>query len=132
MLFSIYHHWWDRGISEDKIIYLNDSLNKCFQCSAFVLQNHFIEFADKKIFHLNNYSLLNSSTKKMKFDFIILSNNLKVSLNDLVKKFEAKEIIIDSSNSFYKASKWLKEAEQLHIQCYSVLHRGAFVFEIKS
>src|SRR5207237_4431246 len=94
--------------------------------------NHFIEFDGRKILNFNNTALLNYSAEKIKLDFIILSDNLKVSLYDLTKKFDTHQIIIDSSNSYYKASKWLKEAEALHISCYSVLLKGAYIFNARS
>jgi competence protein ComEC len=130
MLFNVYHHWWEQGINEEKVKYLNSPTDSCFQCNNIILRNHFIEFAGSKILHLNSLSLLNYSGDKIKIDFIILSNNLQVSLKQLVRKFEVRKIIIDSSNSPYKASKWMKEAEDLEINCYSVLQQGAFIFNV--
>ena len=132
MLFSVYHHWWERGINEDKVTCCNDSTNTCFQYNSIAFKKQFIEFAGNKILHLNSPSLLNYNSQQMKFDFIILSNNLRTSLKDVIKKFSAKQIIIDSSNSLYKASKWMEEAKQLRVPCYSVMKSGAFIFDADS
>jgi competence protein ComEC len=56
---------------------------------------------------------------------MILSNNAVKSLST-VANTKAKEFVVDSSNSFYRADKLLREAESHKIKIFSVLHHGAF------
>jgi competence protein ComEC len=59
-------------------------------------------------------------------DMIIIRNNAVKDLNELAS-FQIKDnIIIDSSNSFYRATHLVAQASQRLVPVYSVLHRGAF------
>ncbi len=62
---------------------------------------------------------------KLAIDYLIISNNAVKDLSS-VKDTEAKAFVVDSSNSFYRADKLLKEAEQYRLRIHSVLHQGAF------
>jgi competence protein ComEC len=126
MLFSIYHDWWNKGIDEKTVTYVQDDTK--YLSSDFVsIKNNLIQFNSKNILHLSNTNVLNHLKANPKLDLVILSNNLKLSLSDLLKKVKVSQIIIDSSNSYYKTKRWLKEAEQLKVNCYSVFEKGAFV-----
>lgn len=63
---------------------------------------------------------------KLDVDYMIISNNAVKNLTEVTAKVHAKEIILDSSNSFYNADKLLSESKKLNIEIFSVLHRGAF------
>jgi competence protein ComEC len=62
----------------------------------------------------------------LKVDYLIISNNAIKNLSAVVSVIEAKEFIVDSSNSFYRAERLLREAEKYGIEIFSVLHHGAF------
>jgi len=59
-------------------------------------------------------------------DYLIISNNAIKNLSAVVSEIEAKEFIVDSSNSFYRAERLLLDAEKYGIEIFSVLHQGAF------
>lgn len=61
----------------------------------------------------------------IKVDLVIIGHNA-TSLKTLKDNINFDEIILDSSNSFYFAEEMLREAKQLDIKVYSVLHNGAF------
>jgi len=59
-------------------------------------------------------------------DYLIISNNSIKNLSAVVSEIDAKEFIVDSSNSFYRAEGLLREAEKYGVEIFSVLHQGAF------
>jgi len=63
---------------------------------------------------------------KLDVDYMIISNNAVRDLGEVMKKVHPKEIIMDSSNSFYAAGKILLESQELNVEIFSVLHQGAF------
>ncbi len=78
--------------------------------------------------------VLNQSTftlpNDLKVDYLIVSQNAIKDLTAIQNHIQADKIIFDSSNSFYHIDKMLKQAKELHINVYSVLHNGAF--EVKT
>ncbi|HEY9045818.1 MAG TPA: ComEC/Rec2 family competence protein [Ohtaekwangia sp.] len=71
-----------------------------------------------------------SMPSHIQVDYLIISNNAVKDLAALLKQVEASEIILDSSNSYYFASKLLKQASAQNIRIHSVWHTGAFSVEI--
>ena len=80
------------------------------------------------ILHLKNNQILKyNSDKKLKTNYIILSKNAEISIQELSSYFEFGMIIFDSSNSFYTIRKWKSDCEKLGIKCHDVLEKGAYV-----
>jgi hypothetical protein len=67
-----------------------------------------------------------------RIDFLVLSQNTKVKLGDLLRKAKPKQIIIDSSNSPYKDKQWTKIAREMCVPVYSVLTSGALVYSLNA
>jgi competence protein ComEC len=62
----------------------------------------------------------------LEVDYVIIRNNAIVDLNKLLPAIKPREIIIDSSNSFYHANRLLEQAGDLAVSVHSVLHAGAY------
>ncbi len=62
----------------------------------------------------------------IKVDFVIISNNAVKNLQALEKNIQMDQLIVDSSNSIYTATKLLEQAANTKSKTYSVLHQGAF------
>ncbi len=67
--------------------------------------------------------------KKLDIDYVILSNKYQASLRHLGKLFRFKTIVFDSSISYSKRKKWIKEAQELGINFYDVSQQGAFILQ---
>lgn len=67
--------------------------------------------------------------KNINLDYVVLGNN---AISDIhkISSLKCKKLILDSSNSFYFASRMLKKTEKLPFETYSVLHQGAFVTKL--
>jgi competence protein ComEC len=80
------------------------------------------------ILHLRNNQILNHySVEKLKTDYIILSKNAEIRIEELSSYFEFEMIIFDSSNSFYKIRNWKNDCEKLGIKCHDVIEKGAYI-----
>ncbi len=125
MMFNIVHYWWDCGLDENDVV-INPG-----DVSRFFLRRNFLVFQNKTILLLNDASLLKKNIPVPCVDYLILSKNLKVKLEEVVKKVKFKQLIIDSSNSLSRTDRWITEAKQLGVDCYSVQHSGAFVIRFR-
>jgi len=65
----------------------------------------------------------------MEVDYIVLSGNSIRDIRELTQ-LTFKQLIIDSSNSMYTATKIMEQANELNWPVYSVLHQGAFVTKL--
>lgn len=110
--------------------YLPDDSLVAAQSVAFY--KNFLKIGSKRFFIVRNKEITHwASPKKFKVDGIILSNNVRVRIADLLKLFETRQIIIDSSNSWYQEKFWLSECQGLKIKCHAVTRHGAFILDLK-
>jgi competence protein ComEC len=93
-------------------------------------KNKFFRYNGLKFLLLDSQVVFVPLKKKIILDYIILSKNTAVSLQQLLQTFECKQFIIDASNSLWKIGKWKKDLERLHLPFYSVPEKGAFIIEI--
>jgi competence protein ComEC len=76
---------------------------------------------------LNN---INYNSPKLAFEYLVVRNNYKQGLRNLVQKINFKKLIIDGSNNFYNAATLEKEAIELGIDFHSTRTMGAFVVDL--
>jgi len=86
-----------------------------------------LHWQEKSILRITDGKAIPSQTK---VDYLIISNNAIRNLASLLKQIDASEIILDSSNSYYFATKLLAQASQLNVRVHSVWHEGAFSVQI--
>lgn len=68
----------------------------------------------------------------MAVDLLVIGNNALTDLERIADKVTFRKVVLDSSNSFFFASRFL-EATKLHkLDVHSVLHQGAFVTKIEN
>lgn len=63
---------------------------------------------------------------RLSVDYLIISNNALKDIKLLAAHIDAKQILLDSSNTYYFATKLLEDAAPLGLRVHSVWHRGAF------
>jgi competence protein ComEC len=129
--FNILPYWGVCGFTKDgiKIVERN---NQKLSINTMWYQNNTIRFRDKTILIVSDTNIVNRGEWfPVGIDYLILSGNVKVMLTELIKKFRFKNLVIDSSNSYYQSVCWRKEANLLGIGCYSVPESGAFVAQFR-
>ncbi|MDX9695488.1 MAG: ComEC/Rec2 family competence protein [Bacteroidales bacterium] len=89
-------------------------------------------------YFFNNKRIIQINTDKLKkfavespiiVDYLILSENINMSISDLQKYFTCKQVIFDSSNQLFRVNQWKKDCELLGQAYHSVSHQGAFVIK---
>jgi len=101
-----------------------DSLAVVFQ------HNLFFQFKNVRVLIIDKSIILNTVQDKMKLDLIIISKNPRINITQLVKVFNCKQFVFDSSNPIWKIRKWQQECRSLQLNDYSVPESGAFIYNI--
>lgn len=140
LTFHLKNNWIRAGLDKEKVVSVKE-LNKTINLKTlytinntrlFVRQN-FISFYHHRIYYINDNSIKEfNPDKKVDVDYVIISNNARIKLSDIVKRLKFKTIIIDSSNSNYKTDNWLNEALEAGINTFSVRDKGAFYLDFSS
>ncbi len=87
-------------------------------------------FLNKQFLLLDEALPVAASSPKQQIDVLILSKNPKIYLSKLTQCFRLKQVVIDGSVPPWKAALWKKDCDSLHIPCYDVSEKGAFVLNL--
>ena len=125
LLFHVKHNWWELGLNNNKII--SDNL----ETKLFQNKNNFIQFLNKKMLILKTaIEFKEKNENKLDLDYLIVSNNAQMSMQEINHLFRVKKIIFDSSNSEYQLRKWKKECVAMNQEYTSVTDSGALEIEL--
>ena len=70
-------------------------------------------------------NLKKNNSEPFSLDYLIVSKNVKMSVQEMKRLFRANKIIFDSSNSNYQIIKWKKECKVLEQEYFDVMNEGA-------
>lgn len=99
--------------------------------SGLFAKENFFKFYKTNIGWINNHTELSEfSSCKIKLDYIIISDNPKIKIRDILNRFEVKVLIIDSSNSVYKARQFTEQCTELGVDYHAVFKSGAFIADL--
>lgn len=62
-----------------------------------------------------------------KIDIAILAKNPKLYISTLMNVFDIEQVVIDGSVPSWKARLWQHDCDSIHLRCYNVSEKGAFV-----
>ncbi|MGC1242393.1 MAG: ComEC/Rec2 family competence protein [Chryseosolibacter sp.] len=68
----------------------------------------------------------------LEVDCLVIANNAVHSIGDLQARVKFTSVVLDSSNSFLFASRFLREAKLYNLEVHSVLHQGAYISRIEN
>ncbi|MCF8298906.1 MAG: ComEC family competence protein [Saprospiraceae bacterium] len=122
--FNVKNNWTNCGIIDYNFI--NDSI-KYFTKGNFCKRNNYLSFYNKRVAILNKNEELKHSNKNLKIDYLIVSGNPDIKIENILEFYQPELIIFDSSNKFWVIDKWKTECEMLNVNFYSVNDSGAFV-----
>lgn len=93
--------------------------------------NGFIPIPNKRILLLSD-NFLNSTDVDLhlKADIIILSKDTSFSIQQIVRLFKPKVILLDNTIPSYTKKRWKKESESLGVQSHDVADDGAFIINL--
>ena len=91
--------------------------------------NRFL-FHDKRIVLVDSIPILSGNFKKLKVDYLVIRDNPKFSIADLLRFYEPDLILFDGSNSIYRTDKWIAECKAAGVESYSLKDKGAYVVDL--
>ncbi len=128
--FHLQNNWCKSGMNKTTMFDLSLFKNKDIKTNVFYKKDNFIQFYDKKIAVINNKNKDLTSSHTINVDYLIIADNIRTKISDLLNQYNAKQIIIDSSNSLWNTNRLIEECKERDIKCYSVLKSGAFVVNV--
>lgn len=134
--FSAKNNWLKKGLDKEKYVNLSSggesilsNISKIDNRSIF-FKKKFIAYDGLRIFVLDDSFrplICDESFEKIKLDFIILSNNPDLKLEEIALYFDFKKIIVDSSNSMKSIEKWLTQNVEAKYNMHVVKSDGAYI-----
>jgi competence protein ComEC len=120
--YHILNNLWMHGIKVfDRVDIAEEDIN------GFGLKiNSFTQFYEKRIFIVDEKTELFPSDDKIKVDYLILSHNSTIRVENLLRSIDFRKLIFDSSNSSWKVKQWKAECLEAGVDYYDVRERGAF------
>jgi competence protein ComEC len=113
--FHILPHCWEKGISNKILLPLDTAGQALFS------------FMGKRVAIVRSAISSASVQKPFHIDYLVLTANAKMELNELVRLYDPGLIIFDASNKAGTIRKWSKECRKRGKKYYSVTENGAFV-----
>ncbi len=112
----------------DTLTGLNQKLPK--KLSTLRSHGNIFLFQNKRVAIIESIPQPYGSFTKLSVDYLVIRNNPKLRIHDLLKLYQPGQIIVDGSNSYYKTEKWLAEFKEAGFNAYSVKKSGAFVVDL--
>lgn len=120
LLFRIMHNWWDLGLNVSEVV------SGDVEREVLKIHGPWIQFYNKRLYVLAQaIQLKEPYTEKPLVDYVVVSKNVKMSIEEIRHLFQVKTIVFDLSNAEYKIKQWKKECEVLQQQYCSVADEGA-------
>jgi len=87
-----------------------------------------IEFLSKRLTIID--SLHTFIANKFETDVLLITGNPRINIEEIAIKSKPHLIIFDASNKLWKIDKWQKACEELNLPCYSIPHKGAWIYKL--
>ena len=91
------------------------------------LSANLIASAHTSVLIINSSLVPKMPVQPVPVDIIIIRNNPKLEMKQIVSIFRCKQIVFDSSNPLWKIREWKKQADSLHLRHHVTLEQGAFI-----
>ncbi|MGB0929389.1 MAG: ComEC/Rec2 family competence protein [Chitinophagales bacterium] len=116
------------NISAMQFAPFNEPIPKTNSTEQMLFESPFIQFCGKKILLLDSATHLPPDLKKkVKVDYLILTQNARISLQKALGWLEVEKVIFDASNSYKQVNRWKSECELHGFRYHDVREKGAFV-----
>lgn len=122
--FNVQNNWIDLGIKHPNLL-CNDTVT-----ASLMVKYPYAQFYDKQIVFYSKEHLANLKTVPLNVDYLIVSGNVNLDIEQVYTFYKPKVIVFDSSNSYYRVRKWGEECAKLGVVFYDVNQDGAFVVNL--
>jgi hypothetical protein len=101
-----------------------------FHAPPFNRQGDYIQLLNKRIVILSQYQRMIQPAHRLRVNYLILTDNVKLDMEDIRKLYDFDLVIFDASNSKAKADSWAGECKDFGLPYYNVHEQGAFVTDL--
>jgi competence protein ComEC len=91
---------------------------------------HFMEFGPRRILLADRDLTVESCSKKIVVDVLVLSRTSKIHLLKLSKILGIRQVVFDGSARSRRMKYWIKDCDSLHLPYHDVSEKGAFVMRL--
>lgn len=99
------------------------------QHSLCYLGSHII-FNNRRIAIVDSIPHIEGNAKKLVVDYLWIRGNPRMRVSDLQKLYEPGLIVVDGTNSFYRAEKWMAEFRKAGLRAWNLKQSGAYVVSL--
>jgi competence protein ComEC len=89
--------------------------------------NFYFNLEGNSFLVLSNENIRWKDLRIKEVDFLLLTENPRVSVKEITEFVHPKQVIIAASNSKTNIMQWEKEINSLPLRCFSIANRGAFI-----
>lgn len=118
--FHLENNWSSMGIDHT----VRTTGNSC--TGSVLIRNNVVCFAGKRILLVTGCL----QPPAMKADYLVVSKNPQVTMEEMIRRYHPEQVIIDASNSPYRVKRWKDECRRLSQRCYPAGECGAFVQDL--
>jgi competence protein ComEC len=94
------------------------------------IQNSVISSHNRKAIIVDKSLPYDDPRQKIQADVLIISQNPKLYISQLMKHYEFKMLVFDATNPLWKIRLWKKDCDSLHLPHHSVPEQGAFEMDL--
>ncbi len=127
LAFAVQNNRWKEGVKKNQKFHFEDTNH--FESSRFLYKDGFIQFYNKRLAVLSESPDF-QNTDKLKVDYLLLRNNPKLYIDQVLEHFEFDLLLFDASNANWRVEKWKEFCRKAGIANYDINEEGAWILEM--
>ncbi|MEM1119342.1 MAG: ComEC/Rec2 family competence protein [Bacteroidota bacterium] len=101
--------------------------------SNLLKRGNFIQFGNQRLVLIDRgNSIVNHSDKKFRTNYLLLQNNPKIDVEQIIRNYDFDQLIFDGSNTSWNIKKWKASCDEIGLAYYDVQQSGAYVADLKN
>ena len=127
--YNLGNYFTEKGIRMKEYLLLNDLPSKKEISGNIIMYRGFIIFRQQLIKVLQD-ERISRETPSIETDYLVVTGDAKMYPSSALKRYRARQIILDASVPFYRAKQWIAAAETENIPIHNVKEQGAWIKQI--
>ncbi len=124
-------HRWSSGVVHPPVR-VDARFDRPFRSANLWVQPPFVQFSNSLLAVVDSPLLpANADRPPVAVEALILHNNPRVTVEECLRHFQPKVVVIGASNREWRAQRWRAECERLQLSVHDVRQQGAWLFDAK-
>lgn len=130
LLFNVYHHWWERGLTNrtNAVVHASEPI----ALPGIYYQPEGGKLGEKRIAVARSWPNT-SGEMSLQVDVLVVAGNPRGKMAELLAYYQPGALVFDSSNKRWQVEKWVAELEAIKpadLRVHWVERDGAFVLDV--